>query len=108
MNEPTQERARRQYDRLAGNPSPVEQHGANNIAALDDEIVNFALDDVEVRLRRDRGLHRLPIELAIHLSAGSPHGGPLASIEDAKLDAGCVGDAPHQAIQRIDLAHQMA
>ena len=63
---------------------------------------------VEVRLRRERGLHRLPVELAVGLGARTAHGRTLAAVEHAELDAGRVGDAAHQAVQRIDLAHQMA
>ena len=36
------------------------------------------------------------------------HGRPLAAVEDAELDAGRVGGAAHHAIERVDLAHQMA
>ena len=56
----------------------------------------------------DRGLHGLPVELAVGLGAGSAHGWALAAVEHAELDAGLIGDAAHQAVQRVDLADQVA
>ena len=56
----------------------------------------------------DRGLHGLPIELAVGLGARAAHRRALAAVEHAELDAGGVGDAAHQAVERIDLAHQVA
>ena len=48
------------------------------------------------------------IELAVGLGARPAHGRPLAAVEQPELDAGGVGHAAHQAIERVDLAHQMA
>ena len=63
---------------------------------------------VEIGLRRERRLHRLAIELAVGLGARPAHGRALAAVEQAELDAGRIRDPAHQAVQRIDLAHQMA
>ena len=57
---------------------------------------------------RDRGLHGRGIELAVGLGARPAHRRTLAAIEHAELDAGGIGDPAHQAVQRIDLADQMA
>ena len=62
----------------------------------------------EIRGLADRRLHRRRIELAVGLGARAPHRRALAPVEHAKLDAAGIGDAPHQSVQRIDLAHQMA
>ena len=48
------------------------------------------------------------IKLAVGLRARPAHGRTLAAIEHAELDAALVGDAAHQPVERIDLAHQMA
>ena len=48
------------------------------------------------------------VELAVGLRARPAHRRTLAAVEHAELDAGLVGDAAHQAVERIDLAHQMA
>ena len=74
----------------------------------DDEIVGLGFDHGEIWLRRDRALHRRRIELAVGLGARAAHRRALAAVEHAKLDAAGIGDAAHQAVERIDLAHQMA
>ena len=48
------------------------------------------------------------VELAVGLSPRPAHRRTLAAIEHSKLDAAGIGDPAHQAIQRIDLADQMA
>ena len=48
------------------------------------------------------------VELAIGLGARAADGRALGEIEHAELDAGAVDGAAHHAVQRIDLAHQMA
>ena len=53
-------------------------------------------------------LHRQAIELAVGLGARALHRRALAAVEDAELDAGGVGGAAHQPVERVDLAHQMA
>ena len=62
----------------------------------------------EIRLGGDLRLHGGAIERAVGLRARAAHGRTLAPVQDAELDAGAVGDAAHQAVERIDLAHQMA
>ncbi len=56
----------------------------------------------------DRGLHGLPVELAVGLGAGALDGGALGAVEQAELDAGSVGDAAHEAVEGVDLADQVA
>ena len=48
------------------------------------------------------------IELAVGLGARAAHRRPLAAVEHAELDAGAVDGAAHDAVERVDLAHQMA
>ena len=48
------------------------------------------------------------VELAVRLGARTPHRRALAAIQHPELDAALVGDPAHQAVQRIDLADQMA
>ena len=50
---------------------------------------------------------RPAIELAVGLRARPAHRRALAAVQDAELDAGPVDRAPHDAVERIDLAHQM-
>ena len=77
-------------------------------AVLDDQVLDRRLDHLEVGRRPDRRLHGGPVELAVGLGARALHRRPLGAVEQAELDAGRIGHPPHQPVQRIDLAHQMA
>ena len=77
-------------------------------AVADHQIVDLALDHRQIRGLADRALHRRRIELAVRLGARPAHRRSLAPVEHAELDAARVGDPAHQAVERIDLAHQMA
>ena len=74
----------------------------------DHQVLHRALDHLQVRRRPDRGLHGGAVELAVGLGARALHGRPLGAVEQPELDAGRIGHPPHQAVQRIDLAHQVA
>ena len=76
--------------------------------ALGGDPSGFPFDDCQVRGVTEEPLHCAPIELPVGLRARALDGRPLAAIEDAELDAGCIGGARHHAVQRIDLANQMA
>ena len=75
--------------------------------SLAEEIVDLALDHRQVRLPPDRRLHGRRVKLAVGLGARAAHGRALAAIEQAELNAGGVGDAAHEAVERVDLAHQV-
>jgi len=49
-----------------------------------------------------------PNLVAIDLGAGPTHSRASRTIQQAELDPGLVGHAAHQAIEGVDLAHQMA
>ena len=53
-------------------------------------------------------LHGDRIKLTIRLGARAAHRRPLAAVQHAELDSRLVGHAPHEPIESIDLAHQMA
>ena len=75
---------------------------------VDDQIVGFGFDDLQIRRLPNRGLHGRRIELAVGLGARTAHGRAFAAIENAKLDAAFVGHLAHQAVQSVDFPHQMA
>ena len=52
--------------------------------------------------------HRAAVQLAVGLGARAAHRRPLAAVQHAELDAGPVDRPPHDAVERVDLAHQMA
>jgi hypothetical protein len=107
MDQTTEEGPGGQHHRTRSEAASVEQRDASDMAVMHLEVVDFALDDLEVGLRRDRCLHGFAIELAVGLGAGSANGRALAAIEDAELDARLVGDPAHETIERIDLADEV-
>jgi hypothetical protein len=107
MDESAQKRAGGQHHGTGAELPAVGKTHARD-AALDQQVIHFALDDGQIGRLLDRGLHGGGVKLAIRLGARSPHGGALAAVEQAKLDAGRIGGAAHQAIERIDFADEMA
>ena len=81
---------------------------AGDRALLDDQVLDRGLDHLEVRRGADRRLHGLAVKLAVGLGAGALHRRAFAPVQHAELDAGGVGDLAHQAVQRVDLADEMA
>src|SRR5262249_53250217 len=53
-------------------------------------------------------LHRLSVKPPVRLGARTTHGRPFTPIEHAKLDAARIRHPAHQAVQRVDLTHQVA
>ena len=107
MDEAAQKGAGGQHHGAGAELAAIRQPHAGH-APFAEEVVDLALDDGQIRGLPDRLLHRCGIELAVGLGARTAHRRPLAAIEHAKLDAARIGDAAHQAIERIDLADQMA
>ncbi len=73
-----------------------------------EKIVDLGLDDLEVRRLKDRRLHRRRVKLAIRLRARTAHGRAFSAIQHAKLNPGAIRDPAHQAVERVDFAHEMA
>jgi hypothetical protein len=108
MDQAAQEGAGREHHRAGAHCPAVGRDDPGHGAVLDQQILHGALDHLQIGRRPDRGLHGGPVELAVGLGARALHGRPLGAVEQAELDAGRIGDPPHQAIERIDLPHQMA
>ena len=58
-------------------------------------------------LGSDGLLHVPAVKLPVRLGARPLYGWPLGAVQHAELNARQVGDASHQPIERIDLAHEM-
>src|SRR6185437_7646055 len=71
------------------------------------EVIDLPLDNGQIRRLRQHLLHGGGVKLAIGLSPWTAHGGTLAAIKHAELNAAAIGHASHQAVERIDLADQM-
>lgn len=66
------------------------------------------LDDGQVALRGDDGLHPLGVFLLSALAARRPYGRTAALVERLRLKRGGVGVLPHLAAKRVQLADEMA
>jgi len=75
--------------------------------ALKEEVVHRGLDNAQVGAPGDRALHRRLVELAIGLRPWPTHRRPARTIEHAEVDARLVGTARHQAVERVDFAHEV-
>ena len=83
-------------------------HDTADFALFNDEVFDPLLKQVEIWLRLERRTHGLAIESTISLRTRRAHGRTFARIQGAKMNTGIVCSAGHDAIQRIDLAGQMA
>ena len=109
MDEAAEERSGGQHNPGGGDfPAVAEHQPADAAGAVEQQILGGALDDVEAGGRGEERGHRLAVELAVGLGAGASHRWPLAAVQHAELDAGAVDRPSHDAVERVDLAHQMA
>ena len=89
-------------------PAVGVDHAPAAAALVDQKILHRRGPDLEARLVAQQRLHGAAVELAVGLGAGPAHRRALAPVEHAELDAGAVDDPAHQAVQGVDLAHQVA
>ena len=75
---------------------------------IEAEILGGAGSHLEPRLVGKQARHRPPVDGAIGLGARPAHGRPLAPVEHPEVDAGAVDGASHEAVEGVDLAHQLA
>ena len=108
MDHAAKKRAGGEHDGAAGDRAAVSELDAGDGAGVGGDPSRLPFDDGQVRGFGDERLHGAPVELAVGLGARPLDGGAFAAIEDAKLNAGRIGGARHHAVQRVDLAHQMA
>src|SRR5581483_10545208 len=108
MDQAAEESPGRDDDRAGDELATVGETDATQFAIDNPELVGLALDDGQIGGLVDRSLHRRRIEFAIGLGAWAAHRRTLAPIEHTKLDTAGVGDAAHQAVERVDFADKVA
>ena len=74
---------------------------------IEDQVLDRDGLDGQVCLFCQQLLDRGTIQGTVGLSPRPPHGGTLTAVEHTKLDAGAVGRARHDAVQGVDLTHQV-
>jgi hypothetical protein len=77
-------------------------------AVLDEEPLHHGLPQIQAPFLFQVGFHGQAVGLLVALHPGAPDRRPLGEIEGAELDAGAVGQVPHDAPQGVDLFHQVA
>src|SRR5580704_8862702 len=109
MNEPPEKCTRGEHDAPGGNLAAVAEKETGHAASrIEGQVLGSALQDVEARDFRQQLRHGTAVKLAVGLRAGAAHRRALAAVKQAKLDAGAVDRARHNAIKRVDLAHEVA
>ena len=108
MDEAVEEGAGGEHHGAGADLAAIGGDDAGGLALLDDQVLDGGFDDFQVRGGADRCLHGLAIKLAIGLGAGALHRRAFAPVQHAELDAGEVGDLAHEAVEGVDLAHQVA
>ena len=109
MNEPAEKRAGRQHDPPGvESPSIAEHQPGDPAGIVENQILGRTLDNCQTRDLVEQLGHCAAVQLAVRLSARSAHRRPLAAVQHAELDAGAIDRAAHEAVERIDLADQMA
>ncbi len=108
MDQAVEERAGGQHDAPGADLPAVAQHDAGGVAGIiPQQILYRTLGDGEVRRVGQKIGDRAAIELAVGLRPRPAHRRPLAAVQDAELDAGPVDGTAHDAVERVDLAHEM-
>ena len=79
-----------------------------DVATRDDQVGDFGLLDLEIRLRLEDLAHFEAVGLLIALGAGRPDRGAARGIEKAELDADGVGDLAHDAAKGVDFADEVS
>ena len=108
MDHALQECPRRHHDGGGGYiPSGGGPNPGNGAGCIEDQILDAVGLDIQSGLFIEQRLDGLSVELAVGLGAGALNRRTLGPVEDAELNAGTVRGAGHDAVQGIDLAHQL-
>ena len=75
---------------------------------IEDDVLHRPGTDRKILLGGQDLAHGLLVETAVRLGPGPLHRRPLGPVEHPELDARAVDGPPHDAVQGIDLAHQVA
>ena len=103
-----QEGAGGQHDRGRRQRPAIGQRQTGHRALADDQAHRLALNNLQPRLGVKHLVDRRLVALAVGLHARPLHGGALAAVEHAIMDRSGVSRAADQAVERVDLADQMA
>jgi hypothetical protein len=96
------------YNHGAGMPLPSRaSDNPTDPTIFDNQIFHRRLDHGQIGVCADLRLHLPAIKCAVYLRPGTPYGGTLRPIEQAKLNAGPVRHTAHQSVKGIDFPYQV-
>ncbi len=109
MDDTPQEGPGRQDDTSGRDFAAVSQHNSRHGArTIKHKVLHGPLENIEILLLRQQGLHGLAVEFPVGLGPWAPNGGALRAIEHPELDPAAVDGAAHDAVERIDFAHKVS
>ncbi|MNS59720.1 hypothetical protein D3C72_926850 [compost metagenome] len=108
MDDAVEEGAGRQDHGAGAKLSPLARRHPDDALAVQDQGLGRAGHQGQIRRLGQFGLHGLAVETTVDLAARAAHGGALGAVQQAELDARDIGQTAHDAVQSVDLAHQMA
>ena len=108
MDDAVEEGAGRQHDGPGAKLSPLAGRDSDHTVAVHDQTLGRAGHQAQVGIVGQLGLHGLAIETTVDLASRAAYGGALGAVQQTELDARGVGQPAHDAVQGVDLAHQMA
>ncbi|MNE06111.1 hypothetical protein D3C80_986920 [compost metagenome] len=107
MDDPVEEGAGRQHHGCRADRLPRPGRDADHAIAVHDQTLGRAGHLGQVGIVGQLGLHGFAIETTVDLAARTAHGGALGAVQQTELDAGHIGQTAHDAVQSVDLAHQV-
>ena len=107
VDQPVQERARRDHERAAAQQASVVQHDPRHRAALQTHVVRDPGETAEPRQAVQQTAHLGGVARLVTLRARRPHRRAPAAVQHLELNAGAVGHDPHHAAHRVQLAHHV-
>mmetsp|Transcript_50405 Transcript_50405/g.151816 ORF Transcript_50405/g.151816 Transcript_50405/m.151816 type:complete len:202 (+) Transcript_50405:2119-2724(+) len=97
---------------VAIHPIPVGvRHGSQSLDAVplvEKQILHPALHDAQILLRPQQSLHRLLVQIPVHLPPRPSHGRSLPPIQYSKVYPGAIGRLANDAPQRVDLPDEVS
>ena len=107
MDDAFQEGACGDHDRSRTIDLALQTNHARDVIVLHDQVFGAILNDGQVWIVREFRLHGVAVKLSVDLGAGAPDSRTLGPVEHSELDTGLVCQPSHEAVQRIDLSHEV-
>ena len=98
VNRTTQKCTGRQDNSTRADLLALSQKNTRYLAVFYRKFRNLAFQNFKILLRFHSGQHFPPVNRSVRLRPGPLHGGTLAAIKKAKLNASPIGHASHETV----------